>query len=186
MNSQRPVGVLRHGAFGALLVAAVIATSGCASVPTSSETTTRVSLHPSTGRVIFADDLQRMLPGLVVGNRLYAEVDSGWLRQWYARYRAELHHLGIVRWDMRFDCNRFAAFYSGMAQAFFYSDAFHSRTPAQALALGPFWYRRDDDGGGHAIIQAVTERGRIFIDPQSGVEVKLTGVELASAYLQFF
>lgn len=140
----------------------------------------------TTGRVLQPAELQKLVPGVILGGTAYAEVNSAWLREWYPVYRAELFRLGVVRWDARFDCSRFAGFYTGLAQACFFEGSFHSRSNAVALALGPFWYRRDRDTLGHAIIQAITDRGRIFIDPQTGEELKLSGVELNSAFLQYF
>ncbi len=121
-----------------------------------------------------------------MGDRAYAEVNSAWLHEWYDTFRAELFRLGIVKWDGRFDCNRFADVYAGMAQAWFFRETFHSNIQAQALALGPFWYQRADGSGGHAVIQALTERGRVFIDPQTGGEVELSVHERMSAFLQYF
>lgn len=138
----------------------------------------------STGRVISRAEMRSQLPGAALGENAYAEVNSAWLLKWYPTFRDKLFKIGIVKWDERFDCNRFAAFYTDLAQASFASEAFHSRSPAQALALGTFWYQRANGQGAHAIIQAMTERGRIFIDPQSGQEVHLTNGEVQSGYVQ--
>lgn len=126
------------------------------------------------------------MPGAIVGENAYAEVNSAWLPEWYRLFRAKLFQLGIVKWDERFDCNRFADFYSNLAQAFFSLEMFHSSTNAQALALGPIWYERADGRGRHAVIQALTERGRVFIDPQTGKEMELAPGEQKSAYVQIF
>ncbi len=140
----------------------------------------------TTGRVLRPAQVHQLIPGVILGSTAYAEVNSAWLRSWYPVYRAELFRLGVVRWDSRFDCSRFAGFYTGLAQACFFETAFHLRSDAVALALGPFWYRRDGDTVGHAVIQVITDRGRIFIDPQTGEELKLSGAEVNSAILQYF
>ncbi|MCR6655395.1 MAG: hypothetical protein NVV63_06135 [Opitutus sp.] len=140
----------------------------------------------TTGRVLSREAVRENVPGVIMGDRAYAEVNSAWLREWYGTFRSELFRLGIVKWDDRFDCNRFADVYAGMAQAWFFRETFHSNIQAQALALGPFWYQRADGSGGHAVIQVLTERGRVFIDPQTGREVELSVHERMSAFLQYF
>ena len=120
------------------------------------------------------------------GDEAYAEVNSAWLARFYDDFRSELFRLGVVGWNERFDCNRFTEFYIGLAQARFYRESFHSATKARALAIGPYWYLRENGHGSHAVIQVLTERGRIFIDPQTGDEVSLTPRETSLAYFQFF
>ncbi|HYC70072.1 MAG TPA: hypothetical protein VEB66_02635 [Opitutaceae bacterium] len=163
-------------------VAAGVVLSGCA---TTAHVEAR-QVAPTTGRILTDRELRGAVPGAILGERVYAEVNSAWLPRWYRTYREQLFKIGLTRWDSRFDCNRFADFYSNLAQAFFSLEMFHSNTPAQALALGPFWYVRADGGGSHAIVQAVTERGRIFIDPQTGEEMKLSALEQQSGYVQLF
>lgn len=178
----------RVAAIGLLMVEMWVAL-GCASATRSNSASVSTNSAPvpiTTGRIMNRFDVQSRVPGAVIGDLMYAEVNSAWLHQWYDTFRRELFRLGVTRWDERFDCNRFAELYSGMAQAFFFREAFHSRTPATALALGPYWYRRADSKGGHAIIQALTERGRIFIDPQTGAELQLAPSEEAQPFLQFF
>lgn len=179
-------GVRLHRALlnHALCAACALLLAGCTSAVHNGPPA-RVAVSPSTGRVMQSGELKTLFPGLILGDYVYAEVNSEWLRQWYPRYRAELFRLGVVRGNERFDCNHFASFYTGLAQALYFDHAFHSRTAAQ-LALGPFWYRRADGLGGHVVIQAMTERGRIFIEPQTGAELTLTAPELASAFLQYF
>jgi hypothetical protein len=169
----------------ALLAAVAGLSTGCASASlTASTAAARPS--PVTGRVLSSAEVQAVVPGAIVGDERYAEVNSAWLPEWYRLFRAQLFKIGIVQWDERFDCNRIADFYSNLAQAFFSLEMFHSRTPAKALALGPCWYVRADGKGAHAVIQALTERGRVFIDPQTGRELDLAPVERQSAYVQLF
>ncbi len=167
----------------ALLVAVAGLGSGCA---TSALTRTATASAPATGKVMSGAQLRAVVPGAIIGEGNYAEVNSAWLPEWYRLFRSQLFKIGIVRWDARFDCNRFADFYSNLAQAFFSLEMFHSETPAQALALGPIWYVRADGKGRHAVIQALTERGRLFIDPQTGLEMNLQPGERQSAYVQLF
>lgn len=168
----------------ALLAAGGAFLSGCASAPMGMARASAPA--PATGKVLTGAELQAAVPGAIVGESNYAEVNSAWLPEWYRLFRAKLFRLGIVKWDERFDCNRFADFYSNLAQAFFSLEMFHSSTAAQALALGPIWYERADGKGRHAVIQALTERGRVFIDPQTGQEMELLPGEQKSAYVQIF
>jgi|GEM_PF-2073154 hypothetical protein len=140
----------------------------------------------TTGRVFTRAEMQRETATFYFGDQAYAEVNSAWLPEFHEEFRRELHRLGIVRWNERFDCNRFVELFIALAQARFYRESFHSDTPARALAMGPYWYVRDGGQSAHAVVQVLTERGRIFVDPQSGEEVQLTRAETALAYFQFF
>lgn len=144
------------------------------------------SVTLTTGRVFTRADMQRQTSTNHFGDAAYAEVNSAWLAKFHEEFRRELHRLGIVRWNDRFDCNRFAELFIALAQARFYRESFHSDTSARALAMGPYWYVRDDGRGTHAVVQVLTERGRIFVDPQLGEEVKLTRNETSLAFFQFF
>lgn len=159
---------------------------GCATASWDTAGARAAKVSPMTGRIFSDRELRGTMPGAILGEAVYAEVNSEWLPQWYGTFRAQLFKIGLTRWDSRFDCNRVADFYSNLAQAFFSLEMYHSGTPAQALALGPFWYVRADGKGTHAIVQAVTERGRVFIDPQTGQEVKLSPLEEQSGYVQIF
>lgn len=158
------------------------------SAPSAASRTTSGSARGATsftGRVYSKAEVRRQVPLVILGDDAYAEVNSAWLRTWYASFRAELFRMGVVKWDQRFDCNRFAEIYTGLAQVNFFRESFHSATPAKALAVGQFWYVREK-GGAHAIVQALTERGPVFIDPQTGEEMNLTPNERKSAYFQVF
>lgn len=168
------------------LAVLVLLLSGCAAPALSGPSTERDAPTMMTGRVYSLAEVREIIPTMFFGDDSYAEVNSAWLKHWYGDYRAELRRLGVVQWDVRFDCNRFVEFYSGLAQAYFYRSTFNSATAARALALGPIWYVRDGGNRRHALVQALTERGRVFIDPQTGDEVELTPTEKASAYLQVF
>lgn len=180
----------RRKIFARLLAVALVAvvamwSSGCASADLMASNA-KAGPSPATGRVLTPAEVRAVIPNAIIGDDRYAEVNSAWLPEWQRVFRAQLFKLGIVQWDERFDCNRIADFYSNLAQAFFSLEMFHSNTPAKALALGPFWYRRADGKGSHAVIQALTERGRVFIDPQTGQELDLQPVERQSAYVQMF
>lgn len=88
----------------------------------------------------------------------------------------------LSKWDARYDCNHFAALYIAVAQAKFAAAAWHSNTPAQTLALAEVWYRPDRSTTGHAIVAAVTDRGLVYIEPQTGHTIVLSNTEDLSRY----
>ena len=136
----------------------------------------------STGRVIAASDL----PGWK-GDTHYGEVNSAWLREFYGRWKADLFKKGVVKWDKRFDCNRFASHFAADAQIAYFVENFHSYTKGQAAAIGEVWYLVGGQSGrAHAIVLAYTERGPIYIEPQTGKEVQLTAEERQSIYFARF
>jgi len=108
----------------------------------------------STGRVLNALDLLNAGATTPAGDVGYAEVNSAWLASYYDSFRNSLFREGVVKWDSKFDCNHFADAYAVLAQLKFVAENFQSRTSAQTLAIGVAWYRRDVDGGGHAIASA--------------------------------
>jgi hypothetical protein len=165
----------------------VLLFTGCAASP-GPLTASSGEMAPSitTGRVYTLEQVREQIPSMFFGDDTYAEVNSEWLFKWYAEYRAQLARVGVVNWDVRFDCNRFVDFYASLAQAYFYRESFHRGDAARALALGPIWYVRENGRSRHALVQALTERGRVFFDPQTGHEVQLTPTERSSAYLQVF
>lgn len=155
-----------------LVVAAVLALgfSGCS----------KRESELSTGRTIPS----AQLPIGFAGDAVYAEVRAESLPGIYEEFRSTLSRLGLVKWDSRFDCNRFATLYIGVAQALYGAAAWHSETPAQALALAEVWYRPDGSKTGHAIVEAVTDRGILHIEPQTGKLLVLTDSELRSVRLR--
>jgi hypothetical protein len=146
-----------RGLGAGLIVAAVLAlcwlVAGCS----------KAEQQLSTGKVIAAGQL----PG-ICGDAAYAEVNPDCLPSLYDDFRAELSQRGLVKWDARFDCNRFAVHYISKAQTRYAVAAWQSNTPAQALALAEVWYRLPGGAGAHAIVQARTPEGDIFIEPQTG------------------
>lgn len=172
---------------------AALCLAGCVSTPASEVFTTGADapgantagkVEIGTGRLLTKMEIKQLLPHAFVGDEVYAEVNSAWLASYYDVFRAELFRLGITKWDARFDCNRFAELYSGIAQAVYLRATFHSNHVGGALAIGPYWYRRANGQGMHAIVQILTERGVVYVDPQTGGWVQLTPAEKASAYLQ--
>ncbi len=153
-------------------VALLLALAGCSPKADKSEL--------SAGTIITVAELP--IPG-VNGDGPYALVKADALSGYYATYRSELFKLGVTKWDPRFDCNHFASYYVARMQLAYYLDNFHSTTKAQTLALAEVWYQIGGTGQGHAIVAAYTDKGLIFIEPQTGQSVNLTEAELKSITL---
>lgn len=139
-------------------------------------------IKPVTGRTLDRIAIRQTLPVTNFGDDVYAEVNSEWLKTFYRDYRSHLSKMGVVKWDARYDCRRFAGLFTELAQNQFYTRAFHSGLPAGTLALGPVWYRPTNSQTGHAIVVALTERGAVYLDPQNGRELQLTPGERASIF----
>lgn len=139
----------------------------------------------ATAQVYTAADLRQEVGFSYVGDAAYAQVSSAALPQLYDEFRAEIFRKGVTKWDEKFDCNHFAAYYVALAQTKFYLDNFHSRTSARSLAVGVYWFESQRLGP-HAVVAALTERGLLFIEPQTGQEITLTAVEKQSAWLRAF
>lgn len=137
-----------------------------------------------SGKVYTGDEVRELFPFMDLGDASYAEVNSAWLPAWYRLYRARLYRLGIVHGSKRFDCNRFSDIYVSLAHAHFSVSMHHSDIPAEAIAIGTVWYKVDNRNERHALVLALTERGRLFIDPQCGREVVLSETEIASIFHQ--
>lgn len=134
----------------------------------------------STGQVTPAAELP--LAGFK-GDAAYATVQSAALPSFYDNFRDVLSRQGLVKWDGRFDCNHFAALYISLAQSSYTVAAWQSETKAQTLALAEIWYRPGAGAAGHAVVAAATERGLLFIEPQTGREIQLTAAERGTIYL---
>jgi len=107
----------------------------------------------------------------------YQVVNYDSLQFFYNKYKGELSSKGISKWDESFDCNRYSLFYHALAQIVYFQQSGGSRAPS--IAIGELYYfskRRT----GHAINFAVTERGIVFVEPQTGKIVDLNRAEIDS------
>lgn len=163
--------------FTLVLAALLLAVGGCAKNGPPAPSATAVLLT--------SYDVSSAISGAFTPDVIYSQVNSAWLKDFYPTFRAEIFRQGVVKWDDRFDCNHFASYYVALAQTQFYLAAWRSGTPAQSLAIGQFWYVRKS-GIGHALVVALTERGPVFIEPQTGAEVKLTPEERAACLAVIF
>ena len=139
---------------------------------------------PTTGRVLSRNDILASAPLAVLGDAVYAEVNSNWLPSFHDYFCTTLYGDGILEWDAR-SAGHFASYYVALAQARFYRETFYNFEKANAMAIGTVSYA-STDGSGHALVVALTERGRIFIEPQSGNEVELTPAEQVGTFLEVF
>lgn len=173
---------MRFNFLAALILGAAFFIGGCSKQSSSSPIT--------TGKVIQAGEVWQAVPQgpmPFTPDLGYAVVNDAWLDGFYARFRSDLFAKDVTKWEGRFDCNKFAAYYCALAQAEFYRDTFHSWIPGQALAVGEVWYVPGwSPGKGHAIVVAVTDRGAVFIEPQTGKRVALTDAERSSIYFKRF
>lgn len=154
------------------LGAFVLAFAACSRTDTASPAAGTVGAH------------ELPLPGFI-GDESYARVRASAIPSMHEDFAATTHRQGLpARWDRRFDCNRFAALWIGLAQARYAVEQWHSKTAPQALALAEVWYRPDGatPGTGHAIVAAVTDAGPLFIEPQTGALVVLSAAEQHSIY----
>lgn len=147
----------------------------------------------STGQIISKIDLCNLfgasytiLRNVYAGDSHYAVVNSKYLPEFYDEFRKELFDKGVVKWDERFDCNHFASYYISLAQVKFYAKSWNSNTKAQTLAMGIYWYTKDNNQGNHAIVVILTENGLVYLEPQTGKMVKLTESEKNSSFLKVF
>jgi hypothetical protein len=103
------------------------------------------------------------------------------LGKFYEFYRAWMseHSLGV--WTAKYDCDNFASTFYTFAQICH----FKSKRPEQGIAVGELYYFIDG-GGGHVVNMAITEKGLIIIEPQTGKEVELTETEKENAMLIHF
>ena len=159
--------------FFALLALVIVIAASCSKGPKVSQ---------STDVVYDTAMVQGMIPGAICGDSAYAQVNSASLKWFYEIYREELFRQNVTKFDSRFDCNHFASYYVALAQTKFYAANFHSWTKAQSLGVGIYWYFAPR--GPHAVVFALTERGIVFIEPQTGKEIALSRVEHQTAFLR--
>jgi hypothetical protein len=125
-------------------------------------------------------------PHIVTADRDYAEVKKSYLLgAYYSWFKNFLYGGGndpTIVWDATFDCDDFARLFCALLQLAHFRN---KRTNEEGVAVGEIHYMQDT-GGGHAIVCAFTDEGRIFIEPQTGLEMKLSNNEIASIFLARF
>lgn len=142
-----------------------------------------------TGRVFSAVEFQQMLGVWEHGaDQSYAEVNADALPAYYDWFRSKLFDLGVTRWNAKHDCDDFANLYADLLQLRFYLAQWEAGPipDAEALAVARYWYRPNAGLGGHAINAIATQRGLVFVEPQTGEVLKLSPNEVASRYRAIF
>lgn len=168
------------------LAAGVFFLSSCSKSGSSSPT--------YTGTNITQVELSQQLGYLFVSDKYtspaYEVVDYAYLMGAYHDvFWNRLFSDQITKWDERANCAIFTEEYVAGLQKAYYRDHFQSRTPARRLAVGEFWYlpNPNDPSTAHSIVIAVTNRGVIYIEPQSRDKpliVNLTDAQIASRFLR--
>lgn len=97
--------------------------------------------------------------------------------KFYPWFQGELARYGVAEWNKKFDCDDFAAFFRILAQICHKK----SKGSTDGLAIGEIHYESEKLGP-HAINAVLTEKGPIFIEPQTGEQLILTKYEENSIY----
>lgn len=142
-----------------------------------------------TGRVLTAADFREQLAAFNFGNdSTYAEVNSAALPAYYDWFRSKLFDLGVTKWDARQDCDDFANLYADFLQLRFYLGQWEGGTlpDAQGIAVARVYYRPAGGTQNHAINALATERGLLYVEPQTGQVLNLSLPEFQSRYNIFF
>ena len=119
------------------------------------------------------------------------------LGEGYKGFKKWMGSAKLFKWRHNWDCDNFAAAYKLYMSGVHASANKKNRNSAEGVAVGEVFYITKKDpatgqsGGGHAINVALIpdNEGRyrkMFIEPQSGEEIKLTPAELKSIwYVKF-
>lgn len=123
------------------------------------------------------------------GDETYGIVKESEIAGLYHTFQQTMKTLGVSGRSKYFDCNHFAGLFIAVAQARYAASIENSIGDGnpnlpETLAMAELWYKPDNAvDEGHAIVLIETDKGRIFLEPQTGEYLKLTQSELDSAYL---
>lgn len=129
--------------------------------------------------VLMTSGLVRTLPRL--NDAEYALPSCGWLLDsFYPWFRSFLQAFGVLEYRAEAgDCDDYAALYAALARLCHRRMAGSTGT---GLAVGYMHYLTAN-GTSHAVVVAITsDRGPVFIEPQTGLTVSLSDAERASAW----
>lgn len=114
----------------------------------------------------------------------YYKVNENWLPIYYKKYQKQLFKNNVLEWREGFDCDKFSSYYASYAQLYSFGQRW---TQNKGLAIGEvFYYKNGDLERGHAINVIVTDKKVIYIEPQTGEQIKLTQEELNSIFFVRF
>jgi len=138
-----------------------------------------------TGRVLTSEEFRSQLAAASFGSdSTYAEVNSNALPIFYDWFRGKLFDLGVTKWDSRQDCDDFANLFADFLHLRFYLGQWDSgQLPnAQGAAVARVYYRPTYSAQNHAINAVMTERGLLYVEPQTGQILQLSLSEFQSRY----
>jgi len=150
----------------------LIFTVGCA--PKKDSLTTPYYYTQQQVNALFLTEY-KILP--TTADKSYQEVNRAALSRHYEKFRDELFNKGVLKWNSDFDCNQFSLAYHSFSQITYNSE----RKTGQSIAIGEVYYLKNGLTG-HAVNFAIVDRGVIFIEPQTGLEIKLTDIERQSIF----
>ena len=124
----------------------------------------------------------------VSADRDYAEVKRSYLLgSYYTYFKTFLfgnRNESPVVWSPKFDCDDFARLFCALIMLAHFQG---QGSAAEGVAVGEIHYfQKADPTKGHAIVCAYTDAGRIFIEPQTGEELKLTNEEIRTVFFARF
>lgn len=101
--------------------------------------------------------------------------------KFYPFFQKELFRLKIDGWSQKFDCEDYAKMFKTLMQACHQN----SDGDAEGIAVAEIHYKRDS-GDNHAINAIITDKGLIFLEPQTGESLVLSENEEKSIYFVNF
>lgn len=103
----------------------------------------------------------------------YAEVNLDALPEYYSWFVGALGKLGVVKsWASDLDCDNRSWLYCDLAPVYWYLQGWTAGRPdAQSPAFASYLYWLDWSQPGHVIAAVGTQRGLVFIEPQTGLIV---------------
>ncbi len=117
-------------------------------------------------------------PKVIFSDENYNIPTTEWVfNKFYPWFQGELKRYGVSEWTKKFDCDDFAAFFRILAQICHKK----SKGTTDGLAIGEVHYEQSD-ASFHAVNVVLTEKGPIFIEPQTGQQLILTKDEEKSIY----
>jgi hypothetical protein len=133
-----------------------------------------------SGDVLSRAALYKSITGGAGMDDSYAVVRADWLTWAYSAWRSDLSK-EIVKWDERFDCNRFALDFIAWTHRRFLVDEWHTSVKAQAASVHLFCYNPTPTTA-HAVVFINTDRGEVFLEVQTGKHLTLSHTQRQSRF----
>lgn len=115
----------------------------------------------------------------------YAVPTLAWLQgPFWEFFKKRYWSTNSDKWKFRWQCRDFARAYACAAQECWGESNPAGAENSDALAVGEIWFLPDpfNPANGHAVCPAITDMGRVFIEPQTGVLSPLTEQQIATRY----